>query len=54
MIAKALLYIGIFILIRAWMKMIFKKEEIPPRKTQKSFSQKDVFEADYKVVDDDK
>ena len=57
MIAKALLYIGIFIIVRAWMKHLFsgKKDEIkePKKPSQRKYSSKDTFEADYKVVDND-
>lgn len=56
MIAKILLYAAIFIIVRSWLKILFKpKVQIKPqRPTQKKdFSSKDVFEADYKVVKDD-
>jgi len=57
MIAKALLYIGIFIIVRAWLKHLFsgKKEEVnePKKPSKRMYSNEDTFEADYKVVDDD-
>lgn len=56
MIAKILLYAAIFIIVRAWLKILFKpKTQVKSKNTAdtKSFNSKDVFEADYKVVKDD-
>lgn len=57
MIAKALLYIGIFIIARSWIKYLFsskKDESIDVKKPSKrTYPNKDIIEADYKVIKDD-
>ncbi len=54
MIAKMIIYAAAFLIIRSWIKLLFKpKQKITTQKRKNNFSQKDVFEADFKVVNDD-
>ena len=55
MIAKMIIYAAAFLIIRSWIKLIFKpKDKISASSSSsKNFNQKDVFEADFKVVKDD-